>query len=139
MSLRIAKDNTTPYDYYSDGDGSDPISVAATLDGSGSPATITVSPITDMFLVAEDETGNIGTYTNISIALVNEETGINWEVSANGVDSWGESISPADMDVSATDKTLKIYLRAVINNDGSVLTANYAVPDLKITATENPN
>ncbi|WP_321367899.1 hypothetical protein [uncultured Desulfuromusa sp.] len=137
MSLELAKNNTEPYDFYSDGDGSDPISVAVTLDGSGVPATIAVEVETDIFLVAENDTGTIGSYSDIGLALESEEAGIDWELSSDGV-TWVESLSPADMDVSATDQTLQFYARAVFTNDGSVATANYSAPNIVITATENP-
>lgn len=137
MSLALAKNNAPAYDYYSGGDGTDPISVSVILNGSGSPATIAALVTTDVFLVAVDDTGNIGSYSAIELALESEEAGIDWQLSADGT-AWGETLNPADMDVSAGDQVLQIYARAVFANDGSVPTANYSAPNIVITATENP-
>jgi len=130
MSLLLAKNNAPTYDYYSDGAGTDPITILATLDNLGGTKTAaTVSPV---YLIATD-----WNYTSISITPINEETGINWELSLDDI-TYGESIAPSAMDAIAADQTLLIYARAVVTNDGSVPTGNYTVPDIRITAIENP-
>lgn len=138
MSLKIASNNTPAYAYYSEGTGATPITVSVTLDGTGAPTTITGATTNPTYLVGVDSSGTIGSYSGITIAPINEEVGINWEISADNI-TFGESISPTDMDVSATDQVVQIYLQAVVANDGSVETNNYVLPDIQITATENPD
>jgi hypothetical protein len=130
MSLQLASNNTTPYAYYSVGTGSTPIKCKAILDSSG--GTVTATSEQPVYLVATD-----WRYSGISLAFINEQTGINWQISTDGV-SYGETISPADMDALTTDQTVQIYVRAIFNNDGSVDTGLYTAPDVQITAVENP-
>ena len=138
MSLKIASNNTPAYAYYSEGSGATPITVSVTLDGTGTPSTITGATTGLTYLVGVDSSGTIGSYSGITIAPINEESGINWEISDDNA-SFGESITPDDMDVSSTDQVVQIYLQAVVDNDGSVATNNYVLPDIQITATENPD
>jgi hypothetical protein len=137
MSLKLSKNNAPAYDYYSEGDGTDPVSIAVTLDGSGDPATIAGSPTVPVYLVAVDDTGNIGSYTDIVLSLTNEETGLNYELSDDNA-IWAESLNMADMDVSADDQVVQIYVRCSATNDGSILTNNYTAAKIAINATENP-
>lgn len=137
MSIILAKDSGGA-DAYSSGDGSDPVAVAITLDGSGTPATVAASPATDLFVCANDHSGNVDNYSGISVAIDGGDTGITWELSLNGSTGWGASINLSDMDVSAAAQATQIYARATALNDGSIATANYATADVEITATENP-
>ena len=130
MSLRLASNNTSPYAYYSTDTGSTPIKCKAILDGSG--GTVTATSEQPVHLVATD-----WRYSGISIGFINEHTGIDWQISADGV-SYGESIAPADMDALTADQTVQIYIRAIFQNDGSVDTGLYTAPDAQITAVENP-
>jgi len=129
MSLKLAKNNTSPYDYYSEGDGSDPVTVSVTLDNSGGTSDTNV---VTAYLVATDYN-----YTGITVTTQNEETGIDWKLSLDN-STWADSINPADMDATSGDQTTPVYLKAVVNNDGTVATGNYTQADVKITATENP-
>jgi len=138
MTIQLAKDSTATPDVYSSGDGSDPVSVSLTLDGSGSPATVTGSPAANLFVWANDNTTNIDNYSGISVAIDGSDAGITWELSLNGSTGWASSINLSDMDVSVTYQATQIYARATALNDGSVLTANYTTADIQITATENP-
>lgn len=137
MSILLAKDSGG-VDPYSQSDGSDPVSVALTLDGSGTPASETGSPATNLFVYAEDDTGSINDYSGISVAISGSDTGITWELSLDGATAWGASISLSDMDVSIAAQATQVYARASALNDGSVATANYTTADIEITATENP-
>jgi len=129
MSLKLSSTNTSPYDYYSEGDGSAPISASVTLDNNG--GTKDTNVVTS-YLVGTDYN-----YTGITVEPVNEETGIDWKVSLDN-STWDDSIDPGDMDASSDDVVTTIYLKAVIANDGTVSTGNYVAADVKVTATENP-
>jgi len=137
MAIQLTKDNTASPDAYSDGDGSDPIVVALTLDGTNTPTNISGSPVTDLFVWANDDTGNIDNYSNIVVSIEGADAGIVWEVSLNNTD-FSSSISVPTLDVSITHATTQIYTKATAINDGSVLTANYTAAGIKIAAVENP-
>lgn len=136
--LRLTKDNTASPAVYSSGTGTDPVSVSLTLDGTNSPASITASPATNLFVWANDDTGNIDNYSGVTASITGSDTGITWELSLNGSSGWGSSISLSDLDVSTTHQATQIYARASALNDGSVLTANYTTADITLAATENP-
>lgn len=125
--LKLAKNNAPAYDYYSEGDGSDPISAAVVLDGSGGTVE---SAVVTAYLVATNYR-----YTGITVTPVNEETGVDWKVSLDNA-AWGESVNPADMNALAADQAIPVYLKAVIANDGSVPTSIKTGADIEITATE---
>jgi len=129
MSLQLSKTNTAPYDYVSQNDGTNPISVNVTLDNSG--GTVTSSTVT-AYLVATQYN-----YTGITVQPVNEEAGLNWQVSLDGT-TWAESVTPADMDGRTADAITNVYFRLVATNDGTVTTGNYTLADVQVTATENP-
>ena len=138
MSIKLTKDITGTPDVYSDGDGLDPVSVTINLDGTNSPPTEVGIPVTDTFVWADDDTTDIDNYSSISVAISGSDTGITWEMSPNGTDSWASSINLSPMDVSVTHATIQVWARATALNDGSVATANYITADIEITATENP-
>lgn len=138
MSIKLTKDITASPDVYSTGDGTDPVTVALTLDGTNSPTSVTASPAVDLFVWADDDTTNIDNYSSIGVEIDGSDTGVTWELSLDGSTNWGSSVSISDLDVSVSHATTQIYARASALNDGSVLTANYTTADVKITATENP-
>ncbi len=129
MSLKLAKNNAPTYDYYSEGDGTDPVSVSVTLDNSGGTSD---TDVVTAYLIAT--TYN---YTGITVQPVSEETGVDWKVSLDN-SNWYDSVNPTDMDATGGDQNTTIYLKAVVNNDGTVSTGNYTAADVQITATENP-
>ena len=129
MSLKLSSTDLPTPTYYSEGDGTNPISVAVTLDNSG--GTLDTNVIT-AYLVAT--TYN---YTGITVQPVTEETGVNWQVSLDNT-TWAESVAPADMDATAADASIPVYLKAVVANDATVATGTYVGADVQITATENP-
>jgi hypothetical protein len=136
--IQLTKDNTASPDAYSSGTGADPVSVSLTLDGSSTPATVTESPSTSLYVWANDDTTNIDNYSDIDVTISGSDTGITWELSANGSTGWASTIALSDLDVSSTHAATQIYARATALNDGSVATANYTTADIQITATENP-
>ncbi len=136
--IQLTKDNTATPDAYSSGDGSDPVAVAFTLNGTGIPATVTASPATDLFVWANDDTGSIADYSGVSVAFTGADAGITWELSADGINAWGAALALTDLDVSVTHQAVPIYARATAVNDGSIATANYVTAKITINATENP-
>jgi hypothetical protein len=121
------------------GDGTDPVSVSLTLDGTNSPTSVTGSTAAQTWVWANDDTGTIGSYSSISVAISGSNTGITWELSLNGSTGWGSSINLSTMDVSSTFQAVRIYARASALNDGTVATAHYTTADIVISATENPD
>lgn len=108
-----------------------PASVSVTVDNSGSPATISSASQT-LYLVARDFN-----YTGITVGMINEEAGMNWQLSANN-STWVESLSPSDMNALSSDQVTTVYAKCVVNNNGTVATGVYSVPDIQTAATENP-
>lgn len=129
MSLKIATNNAPAYAYLSEGDGSNPAASAATVNGTGGTS---IGTVLLLYLIAT--TYN---YTGISVTPVNEEAGVNWQVSLNG-SAWAETVSPADMDARAGDQVIAIYLRPVVNNDGSVPVGTYTACNIEVAATAAP-
>lgn len=129
MSLKISKNNTIPYNYFSENTGINPILTQVILDNTGG---IKGSDVVTTFLVAT--TFN---YTGIVVTPINEETGINWRVSLDNI-IWSEFVNVSDMDALQSDKITSIYFAAVVANDGSVITGNYIQCKARIIATENP-
>lgn len=138
MAIKLTKDNTATPAEYSSGTGADPVSVAITLDGSSSPTHVTASPVTNIFVWADDHTTNVDNYSGVTAEITGADTGIVWELSPNGTTGWAASINLSTMDVSTTHQATQIYARATAINDGTVLTANYTTADIEVNATENP-
>jgi hypothetical protein len=136
--ILLTKDNTATPDSYSAGDGSDPVAVAFSLDGSGIPATMTKSPSTDLFVWADNHSGGIDNYATPVVGITGADAQVLWELSLNGVDNWAASISLAPLDVSVNYQAVQIFARATVANDGSIDTNNYVAAKVTITATENP-
>ena len=134
--ISLAKTNVASPDFYSSGDGTDPVSVSLTLDGSG--GTVSGSPATSLFVWANDDTGTIGSYTGIGVSIVGSDTGITWTLSTDNI-TFTSTLSLSTMDVSLTYQATQIYCKATALNDGTVPTANYTTADIKITATSNPD
>lgn len=136
--IKLTKDNTATPDDYSSGDGSDPVTVSLTLNGTGIPAAISATPDTDQWVWADDDTGTIDNYSDIEASITGSDAGVTWELSADGMTGWAASIAVPGMDVSGTHQAAQIYARATAVNDGTVATDNYVTAKITITATENP-
>lgn len=133
MTIKLSKNNTPIYDYLSEGSGSNPAQVTATLTGSGGTLDSTTQPL---YLVA-----TIYRYTGITLTIINEQAGIDWRLSLDG-SAWSDTINPADLNALSADQTLPIYAKAIAINDGTGNqpgTGIYTVPDIRITATEQPS
>lgn len=136
MSLKLSKTNVPAYNYLSEGDMTNPATVAITIDKLG--GTKTSSTLIIYLVAAQDGNVNIGSYTGISVAPSTSQAGITWEVSLDG-STWLSSISPADMDCSAADVVTPVHVRIIANNaeDTPLATGNYA-GEFAIAAVENP-
>ncbi len=137
MSMRLAKNNTAPFDYYSEGDNSDPISTAVILDGSGVPATITGNSTNTIFVIFSNDGTYIDNISDAEINILSEETGIDWEISEDQI-TWGNTISFPTQDVSSADVVIQIYARANVINDGSIPVNNYIAAKIQTSCTQNP-
>ena len=115
---------------YSQGTGLVPIEVFAELDGLGTP----VVAATSQPVYARAATFN---YTLISIALISEEVGIDWELSTDNI-TYANSIVIPDMDALSADQSTLIYARATFVNDGSIATGIYTAAIVRVTSIENP-
>ena len=129
MSLGLAKNNTPVYDYYSTSDGSDPVSASALLTNAGgtvNSATVTAYLIATTFR-----------YTGITVGLSGEQAGIDWKLSLDN-STWADSVNPSDMNALVSDVAIPIYIRAVVNNNGTVNTGLYSAPNITWSSTEEP-
>ena len=129
MSLKLAKNNAPIYDYYSEGDGTDPLSLSALVTNMG--GTVNSNTVT-AYLVA-----TTFRYTGITLAITGEQTGIDWKLSLDG-NTWLDSIEPDDMNALSSDVVTTVYVRALVANDGTVSTGNYTAPDITWSSTEEP-
>ena len=116
---------------YSIGTGITPLDVGTVnLDDSGTPTTEESTPLNFEILAS---TFN---YTSLGLTLVNEETGINYELSLDNI-SYLDTVVPIDMDATGADVRQDIWLKAIVDNDGSVAAGDHAVPDVRLTGIEN--
>jgi len=111
MALIISKTAVAPYDGYSEGDGSDPISAAVDLDNSGAPALV-ASGVVAASLVATEFN-----YTDIQVTPVTEDVGIDWQVSLDNA-AWADTVAVPAMDALAADVVTPLWFRAQVDNDG---------------------
>ena len=130
MSLKLSSSDLPSPNYYSTGDGTNPVSVTVTLDNSGGTEDTNV---VTTYLIATDYN-----YTGITVQPVNEDTGVDWVVSTDNT-NWNDSTSVADMDATSSDQSTVLYFKAIVSNDSSVSTGTYTSTDIQITATENPS
>lgn len=131
MALFLSRTGTSPYEEYSSGAGSDPIGKSVELDGSGTPATVETNP-KQAFLVATDMF-----YDGIAVSVVDNPTGVTWEVSATEGGTYGATINPADMDATTEDQVTPVWLQAEVVNDGSVATGSYTQAGIRVQAVEH--
>ncbi|WBK39768.1 hypothetical protein [Desulfofustis phage LS06-2018-MD01] len=128
MALKLVKVGTT--DEFSFGDESDPIINSVTLDGSGGTK---VSNELQIDLYADS-----GFYIDpISLEVVSPDAGIVYQCSLDGVNFY--DINPFILpvvDAVSTPQRIPLYLRVVVDNDGTVSAGSYTNPDLKLIATQ---
>jgi hypothetical protein len=127
MALKLVKVGTT--DEFSFGDESDPIINSVTLDGSGGTE---ISNELQIDLYADS-----GSYEDISLEIVSPDAGIVYQGSLTGVDFDDiNSLIIPTVDAVSTPQRIPLYLRVVVDNDGTVSAGSYTNPDLKLIATQ---
>jgi hypothetical protein len=127
MALKLVKVGTT--DEFSFGDGSDPIINSVTLDGSGGTE---ISNELQIDLYADS-----GSYEDISLEVVSPDAGIVYQGSLTGFDFDDiNSLIIPTVDAGSAPQRIPLYLRVVVDNDGTVTGGSYTNPDLKLTATQ---
>jgi|AVFP01.1.fsa_nt_gi hypothetical protein len=140
MSIRLVRPGTTD-EFSFGGDGSDPLTLAAQLDDSGTPPTI------DSNIYSAELLATQYSYTDIEIDVGDEDTGIDIQYSLDNI-NWHDDIdsSPAgdlargtipEPDASGGDIRIPVYIKASVNNDGSVATDLYEDATIDVTATEH--
>ena len=83
-------------------------------------------------------------YTAITLTVEDEQTGINWKLSADAGATWEDSLDATDlpdMDALSADQAKEIKVKAVLTNDAGVNqkgTGTYTVPTIHVNTTENP-
>jgi hypothetical protein len=127
MALKLVKVGTT--DEFSFGDESDPIINSVILDGSGGTE---ISNELQIDLYADS-----GSYEDISLEIVSPDAGIVYQGSLTGVDFDDiNSLIIPTVDAVSTPQRIPLYLRVVVDNDGTVSAGSYTNPDLKLIATQ---
>lgn len=138
MSLVLVKEATTD-EYSFGGAGDDPIPNTVTLDDDNVPPEMTSNVV-----IFQIRATNY-TYEGISLAVINEETGINYQlsldninyfeslVSGNGGDANGEI---ADIDATGGAVTKDVYAKVFVANDGSITAGTKTVPKMRLISTE---
>jgi len=136
--IQLTKTATATPDVYSDGSGTAPITVTLTLDGTGTPASITGATVSPVYVWADNTGGDIATYSDIALGLSGSNAGVTWELSANGSTGWGATLALSNLNVASGYQTTQVYVRASALNDGSVLTGNYTATKVTLSGTSNP-
>lgn len=129
MSLKLSKTAVPTYDYLSSSTSLNPASSSVTLDNVGGTKN---GGTANLYLVATTYR-----YSGISITTVNEQAGIDWKLSLDN-STWLDTITPSDMNALSADAVIPVYVRPVVNNNGTVSTGKYQAPDISVSYTENP-
>lgn len=129
MSLKIALNNAPAYNYLSSGTELNPGVSSVTLDNVGGTKDGSTATL---YLVA-----TTFRYTGISVSVDNEQTGVDWKLSLNN-STWLDTLAPSDMNALSADVVIPVYVKPVVNNNGTVSTGKYTTPDLSVAYTENP-
>jgi len=140
MSLKLSKNNTEEYNYLSeDGTMTNPVVRQVVIDKTGDPIEAVSNPL-ELYLVGTDEgEGDIGGYTDIKVTPSTEQTGVEWEISLDGGDTWVDFVEPEDMDVSEQHQIVTVHVRAKGDNSPeSVLATNNYAAEFAVQARENP-
>lgn len=131
MSLTLVKKSTT--DEFSIGDGTDPIDLGTVnLDDTSTPPTVESTVLNFEILASTYD------YTGLGLAIISEDTGIDFQLSiTSAVAGFADSVTPIDMDATGGDVLQDIWVKVIADNDGSVSAGDHAVPDIRLTGTEN--
>jgi hypothetical protein len=137
MALQLVKNSTTD-EYSFGGANDDPVSLSVNLDDTGGTedsSTVTAQIRATTYL-----------YTGIAMSIQSEESGIDYKLSLNntnffdsltsgsGGDAAGEI---ADIDATSGAQTKTVYIKSVVNNNGTVTAGNKTGAKVRLTGTEN--
>jgi hypothetical protein len=138
MSLTLVKQGTTD-EFSFDGSGSDPVSLAATLNDTGGTL--------DSNVVTAELLATTHAYTDITLDISSEDAGIDFKLSLDGVNYHDDlDSSPSgdlaagtipEPDASGGDVRQTVYIKAVIDNDGTVSANTYEDAQVSLAFTEN--
>lgn len=134
MALLVCKNNTgtagdiNSYDPFSQGDGTDPLSITVLLDGTGGTLTSTVQTV---YLVA-----TLYRYASISVTVINDTVDIDWQISLDNT-TFTDTVTPGEMNALSADVVTPLYFRTVVNNDGTVGSQIFSTPKIRIEAVES--
>jgi hypothetical protein len=138
MSLILVKQGTTD-EFSFDDSGSDPVSLAATLTDEGTTV--------DTNVVIAELLATTYAYTDITVDIPSEDTGIDFKFSLDDV-NWYDNLNsspsgnlPAgtipEPDATGGDVRQTVYIKAVVDNDGTVPTDLYEDAQVQLSFTEN--
>jgi len=130
MGLQLVKKGTTD-EFSFDGSGSDPVDVGTVnLDDTGTP------PDVDSSIVNAEILATVYDYTGLGMSLITETTGVDYQLSLDG-SAFSESISPVDMAGSGGDVRQDVWIKTIIDNDGSVAAGSNVTADIRLVSTQN--
>lgn len=121
----------------------DPIKVFITIDGTGTPATVEAYSNETVFIWANNlnriSDPIVSNYSNVELAVIGTlDPGITWVISLDNITFSSSIALPGILDVSAGHASTLIYVKAVAVNGELLVTGNYTMPKLRVTAAENP-
>jgi len=127
MSLKLSKNNSPVYDYFSEGDESDPIRLETTLTNTGGSAS---SAIEIIFLIA-----TTFRYITIELKSINNINGSNILLSLNNVD-WVQTLYINELNAISSTQVQQIYIKTLNRNDNFLQTGVFIQPDIQLSFTE---
>jgi hypothetical protein len=138
MSLTLVKQGTTD-EFSFGGSGSDPVSLTAALNDTG--GTLDTNVVTTELLATTHE------YTDITLDIPSEDTSIDFKFSLDNV-NWHDDLdsSPSgdlaagtipEPDATGGDVRQTVYIKAVVDNDGTVSANTYEDAQVSLAFTEN--
>jgi len=137
MALQLVKNGTSD-DFSFGGAGDDPISKSVNLDDTG--GTINTNTVTAQLRATTWD------YTNISMSIQSEESGLDYKLSLDNT-NWHDSLASgnggdaagqiANIDATGGTQTKTVYIRAVVNNNGTVTAGQKTAAKVRLNFTEN--
>lgn len=111
-SIALCRYSQSPYGFYSFDESESPISIPVRLTNTGSPPTITTETLHTRLYTKYD-------YSEAEIEKVDEDLGVVWQFSPDGVGDWDIDIQ---FNTLSAESFPDVYIRAIVDNDGSVTT-----------------
>jgi len=138
MAITLVKNGGS--DEYSIGTGLDPITLAASLDDTSTPATEDSDTETAQIRCTTYE------YQDIALSIQTEtDTGVDYKLSLDNTNWFDELTSGAggdaageidDIDATSGTVTKTVYIKAVVDNDGTASAGLNDNAKVRLTATE---